>query len=286
MNTFLGIRLATILVSLIASAAVWLPSLGSVDASGYLQVHFLDVGQGDAVFIQTPDGIEILIDGGANSGVLSELSKHMSFFDRDIDMIVGTHPDKDHIGGLVDVLERYNVSSVLTTENESDSAAYNAYATAVQAEGATVTYARRGQVFTLGASTTLEVLFPETDTTDMESNAASIVLQLRYGETEVLLTGDSPKRIEEYLVLTQGEHLQSDVLKVGHHGSRTSTAQMFLEEVDPQFAVISAEKNSRYGHPHVEVTDMLFNQRVKTYSTAQEGTVSFLCDGRAAWVAQ
>jgi len=286
MNTFLGIRLATILVSLIASAAVWLPSLGSVDASGYLQVHFLDVGQGDAVFIQTPDGIEILIDGGANSGVLSELSKHMSFFDRDIDMIVGTHPDKDHIGGLVDVLERYNVSSVLTTENESDSAAYNAYATAVQAEGATVTYARRGQVFTLGASTTLEVLFPETDTTDMESNAASIVLQLRYGETEVLLTGDSPKRIEEYLVLTQGEHLQSDVLKVGHHGSRTSTAQMFLEEVDPQFAVISAEKNSRYGHPHVEVTDMLFNQRVKTYSTAQEGTVSFLSDGRAAWVAQ
>jgi len=286
MNTFLGIRLATILVSLIASAAVWLPSLGSVDASGYLQVHFLDVGQGDAVFIQTPDGIEILIDGGANSGVLSELSKHMSFFDRDIDMIVGTHPDKDHIGGLVDVLERYNVSSVLTTENESDSAAYNAYATAVQAEGATVTYARRGQVFTLGASTTLEVLFPETDTTDMESNAASIVLQLRYGETEVLLTGDSPKRIEEYLVLTQGEHLQSDVLKVGHHGSRTSTSEMFLKEVDPQFAVISAEKNSRYGHPHVEVTDMLFNQRVKTYSTAQEGTVSFLSDGRAAWVAQ
>lgn len=286
MDTFLGIRLATILVSLIASAAVWLPSLGSVDASGYLQVHFLDVGQGDAVFIQTPDGIEILIDGGANSGVLSELSRHMSFFDRDIDMIVGTHPDKDHIGGLVDVLERYNVSSVLTTENESDSAAYNAYATAVQAEGATVTYARRGQVFTLGASTTLEVLFPETDTTDMESNAASIVLQLRYGETEVLLTGDSPKRIEEYLVLTQGEHLQSDVLKVGHHGSRTSTSEMFLKEVDPQFAVISAEKNSRYGHPHVEVTDMLFNQRVKTYSTAQEGTVSFLSDGRAAWVAQ
>lgn len=265
-------------------AIMWLPPLAyNAMATPYLQVHFLDVGQGDAIFIQTPDGVEVLIDGGANSGVLSALSQHMSFFDRNIDMVVGTHPDKDHIGGLVDVLGRYTVSSILTTENESDSAAYAAYTAAVQAEGAAVTYARRGQLFTLGASTTLEVLFPETDTTDMESNASSIVLQLRYGETEVLLTGDAPKRIEEYLVLTQGEHLQSDVLKVGHHGSRTSTAQMFLAEVQPEFAVISAEKNSRYGHPHVEVTDMLFNQRVKTYSTAQEGTISFRSDGVDVW---
>ena len=103
-----------------------------------------------------------------------------------------------------------------------------------------------------------------------------------YGDIEFMLTGDSPKRIEEYLV-QQGVDLESEVLKAGHHGSRTSTSEMFLEAVEPQFAVISAEKDSRYGHPHVEVTDMLFNHRVETYSTAQEGTVTFESDGVKVW---
>lgn len=283
MDTFLGIRLGTLLVSLVAAVAVWFPSLDTLSTSPNLQVHFLDVGQGDSIFIQTPDGVDVLVDGGPNSVVLSQLSKFMSPFDRQIDMVVGTHPDKDHIGGLVDVLGRYEVYTILTTENKSDSAIYSAYTTAIKHEDADVIYARRGQTFTLGASTTLEVLFPETGARDMESNASSIVLKLVYGETEVLLTGDSPKRIEEYLVLTQGEHLRSDVLKAGHHGSRTSTSELFLEEVDPQYAVISAGKNNRYGHPHVEVTDMLFNHRIKIYSTAEEGTVTFVSDGKNLW---
>ena len=136
----------------------------------------------------------------------------------------------------------------------------------------------------LDASTTLEVLFPETDATDMESNTSSIVLQLRDGDSEFLFTGDSPKSIEEYLVLVEGEYLQSDVLKVGHHGSRTSTSELFLDEVRPTFAVISAGKDSQYGHPHVEVTDLLFNSGVEILSTAKMGTVTFLSDGNSVWV--
>jgi len=127
------------------------------------------------------------------------------------------------------------------------------------------------------------VLYPVYSTADIESNASSIVVQIVYGETAVLLTGDSPKRIEEYLV-QQGVSLKSDVLKVGHHGSRTSTSKIFLEAVSPEYAVISAGKENRYGHPHVEVTDMLFNHDVEIVSTMQKGTVTFVSDAKKIWL--
>ena len=152
----------------------------------------------------------VLIDGGPNAGILRELANELPLFETDIDMVIGTHPDTDHIGGLVDVFERYEVGQVLMTENEGDSPAARAYARAVREEGAEVTMARRGQLWQLDASTTLEVLFPETNPSEMESNASSIILKLTYGEIDFLFTGDSPKRIEEYLVLAEGEHLQSE----------------------------------------------------------------------------
>lgn len=272
----LSVAILTVL-TLVFWAPAFLHSQGGGD--GQLYVHFLDVGQGDAIFVETPHGRQLLIDGGPDSGVLRELSVHMSLFDRTIDVLVGTHPDRDHIGGLTDVLERYAVSAVVRTENKSDTAVSDLYETLLSVEGAEVVYARRGQSIRLDASTTLHVLFPELDATGMESNASSIVVRLVYGDTSFLLTGDSPKRIEEYLVLAEGEHLQSDVLKVGHHGSRTSTSELFLNEVQPEFAVISASSDNSYGHPHVEVTDMLFNKGVTTLHTADEGTITFVSDG-------
>lgn len=281
------VRVRLLILSVLCGAAlvVWLPVAGSAghQQSG-LMVHFLDVGQGDAIFIETPDGIQILVDGGPDSSVLRELGKIMEINDRTIDMIVGTHPDKDHIGGLTDVLERYVVGTVLTTENKGESEVAALYRKLIDEEGAETIYARRGQVFSLNTSTTLEVLFPDTDPSEMESNTSSIVLQLHYGDTTFMLTGDSPKSIEEYLVLRDGEHLKSNVLKVGHHGSRTSTSELFLDEVDPEYAVISAGKANRYGHPHIEVTDLLFNYGVETLSTAELGTITFLSDGSSVWV--
>lgn len=278
-------RLMILFLITLFSGVVWLvPYTSAVDTHEYFTVHFFDVGQGDAIFIETPEGIQVLVDGGRDSTILRELAEVMAFGDRTIDMVIGTHPDSDHIGGLIDVFSRYDVGIILTTENEGESETAATYATLRENEGAEVLYARRGQVFTLGASTTLEVLFPDTDVTSYESNASSIVVKVTYGDSSLLLTGDSPKRIEEYLVLTEGEHLESTVLKIGHHGSRTSTSELFLREVDPTYAVISAEKNSRYGHPHVEVTDMLFNHGVETLSTAEEGTITFLSDGRELWV--
>lgn len=285
-DTVVRMRLISLLVLAFISALVWLlPYTGTVQSasSPHLQVHFLDVGQGDAIFIETPSGVQALIDGGRDASVLHELSGVMSFFDKDIDVVVGTHPDSDHIGGLIDVLKRYKVGTILKTENKGDTSTAKLYARLSQQERAEVVNVRRGQTIALDASTTLNILFPDSDPTEMESNTSSIVLQLRYGDTTFTLTGDSPKNIEEYLVLVEGEHLKSDVLKVGHHGSRTSTSELFLDEVQPTFAVISASKDNSYGHPHVEVTDALFNARVETFNTAEEGTITFLSNGREVW---
>ncbi len=248
----------------------------------HLKIHFLNVGQGDAILIESPSGIQVLVDGGPDNSVLRELGKKMSFFDRHIDMVVATHPDADHIGGLIDVLNRYKIENILYTNNKSETAVSDMYQNMLQQEGAVPILARYGQVFDLGAGVFLKVLFPIFDTTDIESNASSIILKVVYGDTKFLFTGDSPKRIEEYLVV-QGIDVKSDVLKVGHHGSRTSTSKMFLTAVKPQYAVISAGKDNRYEHPHLEVTDMLFNHGVKILSTAEEGTISFESDGRRVW---
>lgn len=252
--------------------------------SEYLQVSFLDVGQGDSILIETPDGVQVLVDGGPDGTVLRELSSAMGFFDKTIDVVIGTHPHADHVGGLIDVLERYQVAHVIRTDNENGDGMDETYYSRVAAEGAIVTYARRGQRIALGASTTLEVLYPEGEVRELDTNTSSIVARLVYGSTSFLLTGDSPKNIEEYLVLTEGEHLKSDVLKAGHHGSRTSTSELFLDEVAPQFAVITSGKNNSYGHPHVEVTDALFNAGAEILNTAELGTITFYSDGSKVWV--
>jgi competence protein ComEC len=149
----------------------------------------------------------------------------------------------------------------------------------IEAEGAVVTMAKRGQRFDLGDGVFLDILFPDVDISEYESNTASIVARLMYGETSFMLTGDSPKSIEEYLVLIEGENLESDVLKAGHHGSRTSTSELFLAEVSPSYAVISAGKGNSYGHPHLEVTDALFNAGVEAFNTADRGHIVFWSDG-------
>lgn len=275
---------------LMAAAMVWLPELYRETAGqdicdpNILCVAFLNVGQGDAIFIQSPAGTQLLIDGGRGSDVLRELSEVLGFFDRDIDYVLATHPDADHIGGLMEVFTRYRVENFIRTANEADTEMWRAVENLSEAEGSAIYYARRGQEYNLGGGVVLEILFPDVDTVGMESNKASIVARLIYGETEFMLTGDSPKSIEEYLVLVEGEHLKSEVLKVGHHGSRTSTAELFLAEVSPDYAVISAGADNPYGHPHTEVTDMLFNYGMETFVTAEDGRIVFWSDGQSVQV--
>lgn len=254
----------------------------------FLQVTFLDVGQGDATFIESPSGAQVLIDGGRDASVLRGLTKTMGYFDRDIDMVMATHPDSDHISGLIDVLKRYTVHTIVMTENESDTPVYHALLESIAQEGATVVYARRGQVFDLGmgvkGSTTLSVLFPDHDPRGLESNTSSIVAQLQYGQIEFMLTGDSPQAIEEYLVSGLGSVLESEVLKAGHHGSRTSSSELFVSQVQPAIAVISAGKDNAYGHPHIEVTDLFSKHGVITKNTADFGSIFLESNGAQVWV--
>lgn len=281
------VRIWVVLVLLLAGLVVWIPEIGKANfrnPQANLEVHFFDVGQGDAIFIKTPDGIQVLIDGGPDSSVLRELGSQMKVFDRNIDLVIATHSDKDHIGGLIDVLNRYDVKNILLTENKNATEASDIFSKNTKAENASIILARRGQVFQLGASTTLEILSPAGPTDGWESNNASIIVQLRYGDIEFMLTGDAPYEIEDYLVSIYGDQLESEVLKLGHHGSKTSTSETFLEVVDPEYAVVSSGKDNRYGHPNKDVIGRTIISGAKIYSTIEAGTISFVSDGREVWL--
>jgi competence protein ComEC len=249
----------------------------------YLTVTFLDIGQGDSILIETPDGVQMLIDGGPDTSVLRELPAALPWFDRTLDVVLGTHPDKDHIAGLVDVLKRYTVGRIITTENTGETMTAKAFHDALYQEGAEIVMARAGQVYQLGASTTVAIFSPQNDPSMLETNTASIVAQVRYGDIAFMLTGDAPASIERYLVATYGDQLESEVLKLGHHGSKTSSSDEFLTAVQPRFAVVSAGKNNTYGHPSVEVVDRVTAHTIPLVSTIEEGTITFATDGSSVW---
>jgi competence protein ComEC len=279
-------RLLVLSLVLFLCVLVWLPSVQVgwfEERCECLAVSFLDVGQGDAILIETPDGFEMLVDGGPNAAVLRELSKQRSFFDREIDVVVTTHPDLDHIGGLVDVLKRYKVKTILRTENENDKSAAEAFAAAVQKENAEEILADAVQVLQLGASTTIQIFSPTGDERQWESNTSSIVLRVVYGNASFMLTGDAPQEIENYLVETYGTQLDSDVLKLGHHGSKTSTSDAWLDAVTPNYAVVSAGLDNRYGHPHQDVMQRVFKRNIETSHTGTDGTITFQSDGQTVW---
>jgi competence protein ComEC len=242
-----------------------------------LTVYFLDVGQGDAIFIDSPTHKQVLVDGGPDRKVLSELSKIMPFGDKSIDVVVATHPDADHITGLIDVMRRYEVGVFIEPGVESQ----NNLDDMLAAEAAQIsqTLARRGMSIDLGSGARLLVLFPNEDVSNWETNEASIVAKLVYGGKSFLLTGDTSKN-SEYKMMALGENiLNADVLKAGHHGSDTSTSILFANAVSPEYSVISAGKSNRYGHPHKSVLEILNKAGSKIVSTAELGTIKFETDG-------
>lgn len=268
--------LAVLVAAIVFILASFVPSASTHPQT--LRVVFLDVGQGDAIFIESPTGRQMLIDAGPDSSVMRGLSQEMGFWDRTLDIALATHEDKDHVGGFYDVFTRYQVPVFIRTENQGESGVAHLLDELAPKE-ADVIYARRGDDIDLGGGAKLHILFPDRDPSFLESNTSSIVARLTYGETEFLLTGDSPDEIEEYLVLLDAAGLQSDVLKAGHHGSRTSTGELFLSVVQPTYAVISSGRDNRYGHPHVEVVDKLTSHNATILNTANEGAIAFETDG-------
>ncbi|MEK7665939.1 MAG: MBL fold metallo-hydrolase [Patescibacteria group bacterium] len=249
-----------------------------------LIVWFFDVGQGDAIFIESPNGEQLLIDGGPGSVVLEKLSDVMPFWDRTIDRILLTHPHADHVDGLVEVVERYDVKTVYTTGVE--------YATSSELEferrisdDQNVVIVNRSMTIDLGDGVTLKLITPtsslEHERVD-DVNDASIVGILRYGETSILLTGDIGNEAELQLIPFIDEPV--DVLKVGHHGSRYSTSTALLQAIRPKVGVISAGEGNEYGHPHQEILERLASFGVSVLRTDQNGDVRLLSDGEEPWI--
>ena len=245
-----------------------------------LTVSFLSVGQGDAIFIETPAGKQVLIDGGPDRSVLRELTKQMGPLDRSIDIVVATHPDKDHIAGLADVFDRYQVSMFLEPGIASDTSYAQALRHGVSVEtDLEHLEARRGMRIHIENALYMDVLFPDREVDSIETNTGSIVLRLVHGENEFLFTGDAPLSVEDWLVMLDGGELASNVLKAGHHGSRTSTGEILLNATDPQYVVISAGVGNSYGHPHEEVVERIRMHGATLLST-MDGPVSFVSDGK------
>ena len=251
--------------------------------SQYAYVHILDVGQGDAIFIELPEGTQILVDGGPDAGVLAELSEIMHPLDRSIDVVIATHADADHIGGLVDVLARYDVSYVVDTGIEKDTGLFRAWAQAVLDEGAELILADEPKDLRFGDLATLRILWPHEHllgATPDHHNDYSVVTQFIFGETEMLLTGDIELWSEQRLV-DSGVLSDIDILKVPHHGSKTSTSAALLDATMPELAVISLGRDNRFGHPHESVLERLAQRNIPVWRTDTEGRLTIRTNGAA-----
>ena len=240
-----------------------------------LKVAFLDIGQGDSIYIEAPNGNQVLIDGGPGRQVLRALSSVMPWYDRSLDVVIATHPDADHIGGLPSVLERYQVAAVMDNGQPSNTGTYRAWQAAVAAEvkdGAQYLRARRGERFNLGAGISLDILYPYDTPTGKDTNDGSIVARLTYGSQAFILTGDATIKVEQQLLIAK-TLLSAQVLKAGHHGSKTSSSPAFIKAVSPIYAIISAGKNNRYGHPHQITLDNLKAAQAQILRTDEEGSI-------------
>lgn len=240
------------------------------------KIVFMDVGQGDAILLQSGTQ-QVLIDGGPDGRVVTRLAEELPWFDRTIDVVIATHPDKDHIAGLVQVLERYKVGLVVLPQISHTSQLQAAWLEQLQAvldkQGTQYRFASRGQVLTL-PNLRLHILHPVLGEAygKMTNNASVSVLGEYYG-LSFLLTGDAEAPTEKYLVDRFGPLLDVDILKAGHHGSKTSSEQRFLDTVRPAAVIISAGLNNQYGHPHPDVMARLSVYHV--WRTDEQGSVTF-----------
>ncbi len=242
-------------------------------ADNAIVVRFLDVGQGDSILI-SQGSTQVLIDGGRDPKRLLELlGAYMPFWDRTVDVVVATHPDEDHIGGLVGLADRYHVGEFLQTNEPSTSQVFSRYQGVVQSGSTVETFAPLDLIFPNGAR--LETVYPD-DTIDpgkdIPSNDTSIVMELLFGEHTFLFTGDLPEKEESNILVGDIE-----VLKVGHHGSKYSTSDAFLDRITPEYGILSVGANNRYGHPAPEVVEKFKKRNITVFRTDKEGTISFVC---------
>lgn len=280
-----GLRTKLVIGALALLAILaWTAALQMPD--GRLHVVFFDVGQGDAIFIQCPGGQQILVDGGPSpAALLSQLGGQMPFWDRSLDLVILTHPQDDHLTGLLEVLSRYDVKQVIDSGQQCDGALCQEWQELIGERAIACRRAEAGMRINVGGEVQLDVLHPPSrllagTTSDINNN--SIAARLTYGRFTLLLGGDVQQDAERVL-LASDQPLESLVLKLPHHGADTSLGLPFLQAVDPQMAIISVGTDNYFGHPSEATLAKL--QDVPTYRTDQQGTIQIVSDGERYWVA-
>lgn len=259
--------------------------------SNNLNFYVLNIGQGDAIFIETPNGKQVLVDGGPDNKVLSELGAVMPFNDKTIDLVVLTHPQEDHLFGLIDVLKRYTVANVLMTGVVYKNSSYEELKKIIQEKNINVFSAYAGEKVSLDKNVTLDVLWPKENLwgqefSDNTINDTSVALLLKFKQKKFLMMGDAEVKEEVDLInfcdlpenlICSKEDLDIDVLKLSHHGSKTSSSQLFLDRTTPELALASIGWRNRYYFPHQEIVDRL--KQIPFFHTAQNGRIKVITDG-------
>ncbi|MTI60164.1 MAG: MBL fold metallo-hydrolase [Firmicutes bacterium] len=250
-------------------------------AADNLIIHFIDVGQADSIFIQLPNSQTMLIDGGNNGdgSLIINYIKGLKESNNKIDYLIGTHPHEDHIGGLDDIINEFDIGRVFLPKVSHTSKTFEDLMLAIRDNGLKISAARAGQTIFDDDNINLKavILSPGRDSYD-ELNNYSVVVRLVYGDTAYLFTGDAEGLIENEL-LRQQLDLKANILKVAHHGSSSSTSERFLKAVVPEYAVISVGKDNSYGHPSQLVIDRLQRDNIKVYRTDRQRTIIASSDG-------
>ncbi len=256
--------------------------LGSIifyDKNTKTTVVFLDVGQGDSILISSGSQ-QLLIDGGKDGKLLLEkFGKYIPFWDRNIETIIESHPDQDHIGGLVNVLGVYKVGSILETKMQSESQTYKKLEEEIESKRIKKIEAKKSVSVKFSSGAIAEILYPFETVTDIngkDTNMYSVVVKLTIGENKFLFTGDLPTQ-QENKILAKNVDIGADFLKVSHHGSKYASSNEFLEKVRPSTAIVSVGKNNSYGHPNQEVLQRLLSRGINIFRTDEMGDIQYDC---------
>lgn len=268
----------TILITLIVLNVFSWMVVWEVSKEKVLEVCFFDVGQGDSIFIESPYGQQVLIDGGPDNSVVKKLESKIPFWDRTIDLMVLTHPDQDHLFGLIEVLRRYEVKNILWTGINNDSIIFKEWQKAIEKEGTKIWIAEQGLKIKMSESQFFETIYPFESLENRivnNLNDTSVVLILDSNGEKVFLPGDISKQIEN-LLIEKNISIKADILKVAHHGSKYSNSEDFIKAIEPDLAIISVGENNLYGHPSPDVLARLGDSGINILQTSKQKDICLI----------
>lgn len=275
-----NIRIGLLAALVISAGIIWY-AVFYFEQHQNLIVHFFDVGQGDSILIESPNGNQILIDGGPSNAILAKLGRTLPFWDHSIDLFILTHPHSDHVTGLLEVLRRYDVGAVVETGVEYSTPEYKEWQALLGKKQVPVFFVHAGEKIQFAQNGYFDLLLPTKNFVGASLknvHDSMIVSKMHYGSTTILFTGDAEKTLEAQLV-GSGANLLSDILKIGHHGSKTSSTENFLRAVQPKVAVIQVGRKNRFGHPTQEVLDRLTSHGIQFFRNDLDGDIEFESDG-------